>query len=831
MPSVSLVKKDPDKAYINNMLWLPKSGVSEASVKAALEKWIVVRGKPQYRRMYMETTTHLVVPRRYLDPSMYPSLRFPVVDLRPKSYAPVTFRFKREESFRDDRQEEAMRALLAADGGIFNLGTGRGKGQPASARALTPTGWAPFGSLRVGDQVIGSAGTPVRVTGVFNRGKLPVFRVSFSDTTDLIVDGDHLWRLRAARHSGDRHYFEEAVLSTSALANDLIGQGGRSKWRLPLVAPIQFTGGIDLPIHPYVLGVLLGDGHLSAQPNAFTPGDTRVPDIVRGLLPSGLTLTQRAYPDRAVTYSIVDGKGPGGGRRNPVLSAMRSLGLSQISSEERFIPDIYLFSSPDSRLSVLQGLLDTDGEFIPNTSGIRFASASKRLRDEVCFLVQSLGGIARKSCKKDVFYYYKGQKLRGKPSFMARICLPPGVEPTRAHPDRFVPRGKYKTPARFVRSVEPAGEDDVICISVDAPDQMYVTENCIVTHNTTCTHFKMGAKGGPCLIVVHNSSVLSLWQESLLNFLCLEKKDIGIIKGEKFEWEKPVVIAMIQTLSRRAEAEELPPGFDKRYSLTVFDEVHHLPGEQFVRTAPLSYGERVGLTATVDMRDDGLDYIYMLHLGKVIHKDTAVDLKPMGYFYTSDIKPLSDADRKSCTRGGVFNEQGEKEDGDLNRGLLWGLMSKREDFLAQREKHLKSLLARGRKVMALSMSVEILEALHKRFPGSVLITGDSVKNYEDRNPLLYGSRLAFVTTSLGVESINDIALDTLVALTPFSSKIWFHQGVGRVGRLNKADPAKAPEFHIIEDRAIGELIGTCRTMKHHFQQSGYHYAVKNISNL
>src|SRR5439155_26608538 len=37
---------------------------------------------------------------------------------------------------------------------------------------------------------------------------------------------------------------------------------------------------------------------------------------------------------------------------------------------------------------------------------------------------------------------------------------------------------------RFVDSIEPAGEEDTVCIKVAAADSLYVTDDFLVTHNT-----------------------------------------------------------------------------------------------------------------------------------------------------------------------------------------------------------------------------------------------------------------------------------------------------------------------------------------------------------
>ena len=84
---------------------------------------------------------------------------------------------------------------------LLNMEPGAGKGSPLDEPVLTPRGWVTMGDLYVGDQVVGSDGKPTEVTGVFDRGTLPVYRVTFRDGSSVRVDGDHLWSITSGAHS------------------------------------------------------------------------------------------------------------------------------------------------------------------------------------------------------------------------------------------------------------------------------------------------------------------------------------------------------------------------------------------------------------------------------------------------------------------------------------------------------------------------------------------------------------------------------------------------------------------------------------------------------
>src|SRR4051812_3884994 len=53
----------------------------------------------------------------------------------------------------------------------------RGRAQPLDSGVLTPDGFRPIGSLRVGDLVIGSDGIPTPVLGVYPQGRKAIFEV------------------------------------------------------------------------------------------------------------------------------------------------------------------------------------------------------------------------------------------------------------------------------------------------------------------------------------------------------------------------------------------------------------------------------------------------------------------------------------------------------------------------------------------------------------------------------------------------------------------------------------------------------------------------------
>jgi phosphate starvation-inducible protein PhoH and related proteins len=363
----------------------------------------------------------------------------------------------------------------------------RGRAQPLSAPVLTPSGFTPIGSLRVGDLVVGSNGQPTPVLGVYPQGRKPVFRLSTQDGASTLCCAEHLWHVATA--SDRRRGKPGRVLET----REMIGQlrsFHRHRFELPLVsAPVEFEPR-EVPIDPYALGLLLGDGCLTTTSTpTFSTADPELACALEDAL-DGIELRRKGEVD----YTLRHEHGHRGGVivANPVTEALRELGLAGTRSNTKFIPRIYLHNTSAVRLNLLQGLLDTDGGPVTQrgrTCRIQYTTCSEALRDDVVYLVRSLGGIA----------YWRRRPAAGRApglangrpvwhrsdAFCLEIRLPFGLVPFRLRRKRDLhsEHGGGR-PMRFVDSIDPAGEAECVCIQVAAADSLYLTDDFLVTHNT-----------------------------------------------------------------------------------------------------------------------------------------------------------------------------------------------------------------------------------------------------------------------------------------------------------------------------------------------------------
>jgi phosphate starvation-inducible PhoH-like protein len=335
----------------------------------------------------------------------------------------------------------------------------RGRAQPVGTPVLTPRGFSPIGELEIGDLVIGSDGRPTPVVGVFPQGRKPVYRVTTQDGASTLACAEHLWSVTTPsdRRSGK----PGRVVQTSEMLGNLRTHHNR-RYELPMVEPVAFPER-EVPIDPYALGLLLGDGCITTRTTpSFTSADeAQVHALADALVGVGVV------PQRKSAYDDVLQR-EGGGRGsipNPLTEALRDLDLAGTRSTDKFVPEVYLHNTAAVRLGVLQGLLDTDGGPVKQAGRscrIQYSTCSPRLRDDVVFLVRSLGGVAYVRTRKA-----EGRKPGGtadrpvhhrSDAFAIDIRLPAGTAPFRLarKAERYTASSGGR-PMRFIDRIEPAG--------------------------------------------------------------------------------------------------------------------------------------------------------------------------------------------------------------------------------------------------------------------------------------------------------------------------------------------------------------------------------------
>lgn len=396
-----------------------------------------------------------------------------------KKYEPEVAKYLKEGIVMYPHQIVAAMFLKKVKSGLLSLEMGLGKAGKLDSKLLTPNGWITMGDVKIGDQVIGSNGKPTEVIGVYPQGKKDIYRVWFSDGTNTETCDEHLWAVNSStriwRNKKENKNYPNKILSLRQIIDEgLTLKNGNHKHYIPIVEPIQFQKR-NLLIDPYLMGTLLGDGGLTEKTPSFTTIDEELLFEVENRLPVGCKIVG-GYKD----YDIVRKNNKI--RYNPLNSLLEEYKLSGKNSYTKFIPNDYKFSSIEQRLELLRGLLDTDGHIFKDGSHIEITLASKQLIEDLQFIVQSLGGIGR---IKEKWVIYNGERRL---YYRMGIKLPPQFIPFKLSRkvERYKPVTKY-LPTRAISKIEYVGKHEAQCIAVNASDHLYLTDHCIVTHNTLCS--------------------------------------------------------------------------------------------------------------------------------------------------------------------------------------------------------------------------------------------------------------------------------------------------------------------------------------------------------
>ena len=317
------------------------------------------------------------------------------------------------------------------------------KGLPIGTPIPTIDGWKTMGDLSIGDIVFDQYGEQCSVVGKSKVSFKLCYKITFDDTTSVICDNEHLWKLSN----------NKTVPIMELKVGDQIN-----------VSKAISCDYSDLPIDPYVLGVWLGDGRNRSC--EIYGEDSEIFDNIKK---QGYDLgenTEKRYA-HLKCHTILN-----------TTKILRSLNLLK----NKHIPDIYFRASYEQRLALLQGLMDTDGNVNTFRKQAVFTSCNKKLSDDVKHLLLTLGQRPNQSI------------VKRSTNFKENITVYPiAFRPIDINPFKISRKaskiseewGYGASSTRRITKIEKSIDQKTQCISVDSQDNTYLcTENYIPTHNT-----------------------------------------------------------------------------------------------------------------------------------------------------------------------------------------------------------------------------------------------------------------------------------------------------------------------------------------------------------
>ena len=332
----------------------------------------------------------------------------------------------------------------------------------------TPLGFRKMGELKVGDHVFGIDGNPVKITRVTPHFQSEnSYEVRFSTGDAIVADEGHEWTTQVTRVRKNNRKarldpsLSNKISTTSEIKADLVYtiRDGYKEYnhRVWVASSIKMEG-TPLVIHPYALGVWLGDGDSAGA--RFTAETSDIPDMCS----SFGEITRKN--ETSMRYAFC----------NDFTKRLRQIDVLN----NKHIPIDYLFATATSRLQLLRGLMDTDGS-VSKEGQCSFTGMSRLLVEQTRILVASLGykpseigsydsSLDGKSCGKFFVFTFYASKEKA-PFLLARK-----VKRCRSIRPQF----------RQIVDVVRTSPRIVCCITIDRVDGLFlVGEGFIPTHNST----------------------------------------------------------------------------------------------------------------------------------------------------------------------------------------------------------------------------------------------------------------------------------------------------------------------------------------------------------
>ena len=378
---------------------------------------------------------------------------------------------------------EQIKAITSTDPLVLvQAGAGTGKALPLYAKVLTPQGYRRMGDLQVGDEVIGSSGKPTKIVRIHEQGLKEGYELTFNDGSQVEACSEHLWRVDD--ESSSKVITTEEWINTPDFGN----------YYLPTVEPVKFAEK-ELPLDPYFLGALLANAKFERgipKTSSFNktkdfnfdkykslarmvyhgnPDDT-LKEVTEAAHRSGFS-TEYHYR-MANTDHWVFNKTENSMQENTqtLEEILEELNLNG-AHKDKFIPEQYLFASPEQRLALIQGLFDNNGLVLAGRNYPSFIAPTVKFANDVLQMLWSLGIFATKEKQKHAIgeYWLVNVLSDHKVFKVSRYREKAGVIEQK--------------PVRSLLKWKKIKATEMRCIEVDAPDHLYVIEDYIVTHNST----------------------------------------------------------------------------------------------------------------------------------------------------------------------------------------------------------------------------------------------------------------------------------------------------------------------------------------------------------
>lgn len=380
-------------------------------------------------------------------------------------------------------QEGGQVDSLRADADIVISGGNRGGGKANtySTDIITPDGAVKMGTLKVGDRICTPYEGTQTVEAIFEQGEQTVYKFHFDDGTNVTVMPEHRFVARFGAGAEFRVVTAAEIMERYRLGmeypNSLkrTDKNGdpffpRALAEIPVCGEVELRENIgcdDLPMHPYVLGVITARGQLSMTRNGATIAHfnpTARSKVFR------LGYVWRYYENgTSKLFGYTQ-------EQREILSRHKPSGCVA----RWRIPQNYMLASKEARWEYVRGVMDVGANFYKERPTL--VMYNKEYLEDFAWILRSLGV----KCKIEQQDQNDNFKLRMKapddamlfcsPERQHRVMYNAEVPDSSLSPDCLTKHVLHITRCRAKQKCR--------CIQVSGKDHLYLSDAFTVNHNT-----------------------------------------------------------------------------------------------------------------------------------------------------------------------------------------------------------------------------------------------------------------------------------------------------------------------------------------------------------
>lgn len=383
---------------------------------------------------------------------------------------------------------------------VISGAAGTGKAQPVDTLIPTPDGYKQLGDIKVGDYVFDRLGKPTLVLGVFPQGILDCYKVELSDGRVTYCNDEHLWT----------YYTSKGNFATKSL-KDIINHGIDRTYNnshmyiypIPVAKAIEYDEKV-YDIDPYVIGSFIGNGCcLQRQLTISSNDEENVAEIAKLIGAQKYCKCSKNYNWTFYLKHPITREGMA-----PIIKFQTEMLFKNTpellnGSGQKRIPKQYFYGSIQQRLNLIQGLMDTDGHICSCDNGrynISYSSVNYDLVCDIREILLSLGYVSR---------IHKENRTE---KYSTSACYQLDINISNNEKYKLFRISKKKNIAKqatkvkkhrdyektYIINVEKLSyQKEMVCIYVDNPEHLYLTNDYIVTHNTTLVNHIIDALNIP----------------------------------------------------------------------------------------------------------------------------------------------------------------------------------------------------------------------------------------------------------------------------------------------------------------------------------------------